>query len=107
MAKIPVDSKKLSFVALSEPQAVIDFATKAPRLDAEGHPLFSVDLASISADGAEVYSVKVTVQPRGITPGAAVSVSGLVATTWSMGDRSGVSFRAEAIEVITPATAKA
>jgi hypothetical protein len=105
--KIPVDIRKLSFVALGEPQAVIDFSTKAPRLDAEGRQLFSVDLASIASDGAEVYSVKVAGQAKGVTPGVTVSVSGLVATTWSMGDRSGVSFRADAIEVMSPATVKA
>jgi hypothetical protein len=79
----------------------------ATRLDAEGRALFSVDLASITLDGTEVYSVKVAGQPKGITPGVSVSVSGLVATTWSMGDRSGVSFRADAIDVMTSATAKA
>ena len=51
------------------------------------------------ADGAaEVISVKVPGEPKGITQGTAIKVSGLVATPWTMGDRNGVAYRATQIE---------
>lgn len=43
-------------------------------------------------------------ESKGLSVGGAVKVSGLVATTWAMGDRSGVSFRAAKVE---PAPARA
>ena len=40
--------------------------------------------------------------PKGVTQGATVRVTGLVATPWSMGDRSGVAYRAAQIEPAAP-----
>ena len=37
-------------------------------------------------------------QPKGVVQGSTVKIAGLVATPWSMGDRSGVAYRAEQIE---------
>jgi hypothetical protein len=42
--------------------------------------------------------VKVAGLPKSITAGSPVKVSDLVATTWQMKERNGVSFRAESIE---------
>jgi hypothetical protein len=50
--------------------------------------------------------VKVAGEPRGVTHGAAVKVTGLMATPWAMGDRSGVAFRADRIEPTGAASGK-
>ena len=60
---------------------------------------------AISGEGADILVVKVAGEPKSLTLGAQVKVTGLVATTWQMGDRHGVSFRAERVEVLSgPAT---
>ena len=41
--------------------------------------------------------------PKGISQGLAVRVTGLSATPWSMGERSGITYRAERIEPLAPA----
>ena len=101
--RLPIDTHSLTFFAVGVPEAVVDFDSKQPRNDADGRPLFSVGVVALVPEGAELLSVKVPGQPRGITPGVPVKVNGLVASTWQMGDRHGVSFRAEAIETQAPA----
>ena len=101
--RLPIDTQSLTFLAVGVPEAVVDFDSKQPRSDADGRPLFSVGVVALVSEGAELLSVKVPGQPRGITIGVPLKISGLVASTWQMGDRHGVSFRADAIEAIGPA----
>jgi len=49
----------------------------------------------------------VTGEPKGITEGTEVRVTGLEAFAWSMGDRHGISFRAAAITPVPPVPAPA
>jgi len=98
--RLPIDTQHLTFIAASAPEPVLDFDSKAPRSDPDGKPLFAVGVVALGSEGAEVLTLKVTGQPRGITQGLPVKVSGLVATTWQMGDRHGVSFRADVIEAV-------
>lgn len=98
--RLPIDTQHLSFIAASAPEAVIDFDSKLPRTDTDGRQVFAVGVVALGNEGADVLSVKVAGQPKGITQGLPVKVSGLVATTWQMGDRHGVSFRAEVIEAV-------
>jgi hypothetical protein len=67
-------------------------------VDENGAPLHSVQLVALNDGGAEVIAVKVAGQPKGVSQGTTVKVTGLVATPWSMGDRSGVAYRADQIE---------
>lgn len=106
--RLPIDTQHLTFIAANPPESVIDFESKQPRTDTDGRPVFAVGVVALGNEGADVLSVKVAGEPKGITQGAPVKVTDLVATTWQMGDRHGVSFRAEAIDSIaTPATTKA
>lgn len=100
--RLPIDTQHLTFIAASAPEPVLDFDSKAPRTDTDGRQIFAVGVVALGSEGADVLSVKVAGQPRGITQGLPVRVSGLVGTTWQMGDRHGVSFRAEVIEAVTP-----
>jgi hypothetical protein len=99
--RLPIDTQHLSFIAANPPEPVIDFESKQPRTDPDGRPVFALGVVALGNEGADVLTVKVAGQPKGITQGLPVKVSGLVATTWQMGDRHGVSFRAEVIEAVT------
>jgi hypothetical protein len=105
--RLPIDTQSLTFIAVGLPEAVVDFDSKQPRSDTDGRPIFAVGIVALNHDGAEILTVKVPGQPRGVTPGSPVKVTGLLATTWQMADRHGVSFRAEAIEPVGPTSAKA
>jgi hypothetical protein len=96
--KLPIDTTAVTFLAASGAEALVDFDTKQPRIGEDGRQLYSVSLVALSAEGADVIPVKTAGEPKGVSQGTAVKVTGLVATPWSIGDRSGVSFRAERIE---------
>jgi hypothetical protein len=104
MFRLPIDTAALTLLAATPPEPVVDFETRKAKADANGEPLYQLQLVVLGGDGAEVIAVKVPGEPKGITAGAAVKVSELVAMPWSMADRSGVSYRAARIE---PATAAA
>ena len=88
-----------------EPEPVLDFETKQPRADENGEPLYVVQLIALTDGAAEILAVKVPGMPAaGIRQGHPVKVVGLVAQPWTMGDRSGVAFRAARVE---PAIAQA
>lgn len=88
----------MTFLAAGPPEPVLDFESKTPKVDENGAPLHSVQLVALNDGDAEVIGVKVAGQPKGVGQGTAVKVTGLVATPWSMGDRSGVAYRAAQIE---------
>ncbi len=96
--KLPVDTKEITFLCTAPAEPVLDFETKQPRADENGEPLFAVQVVAIADGAAEVISVKVAGKPPAIEPGLPVKLSGLVATPWQMGDRSGISYRADKVE---------
>ncbi len=103
--RLPVDTSAVHFVTAGPAEPAVDFDTKQPKLDEDGRPLFNVHLFSVGAGGRDVVTVKVSGEPKGLGEFTPVKVTDLVATTWSMGDRSGVSFRAAKVEPV--ATVKA
>jgi hypothetical protein len=106
--RLPINDQHLSFIAVGLPEAVVDFDSKRPRTDSDGRPIFALSVVALGNEGADILTVKVAGQPKGIAQGAPVRVAGLVATTWQMGDRHGMSFRADSIEPIgTPSANKA
>ena len=96
--KLPIDTTGMTFLAAGPPEPVLDFESKAPKVDENGAPLHSVQVVALNDGGAEVISVKVAGQPKGVSQGSTVKIAGLVATPWTMGDRSGVAYRAEHVE---------
>jgi hypothetical protein len=106
--KLPVDTSAIAFLCAVEAEPVVDFETKRPRADENGEPLYVVQLIALAEGEAEILAVKVPGLPSGIRQGHPVKVSGLVAQPWTMGDRSGVAFRAAKVEPAVPqAQAKA
>ncbi|MGH9062768.1 MAG: hypothetical protein ACRDZQ_13885 [Acidimicrobiales bacterium] len=96
--KLPIDTSAITFLAAAPPEAVLDYDSKAPKVDDTGQAAFSVQLVALTGGGAEVLSVKLSGEPKGIAQGAPVKVSGLTAQPWALGDRSGVAFKATRIE---------
>ena len=99
--RLPIDTSGLTLLVGLAPGAVLDFETRRPKADENGEPLYQLQLVALGSEGAEVITVKVAGEPRGLAAGVPVKVLGLVALPWSMGDRSGVSFKAARIEALT------
>ncbi|MEV0368274.1 hypothetical protein AB0I10_00305 [Streptomyces sp. NPDC050636] len=72
------------------------------RKDRDGNTVYVVGVSVRQRERrrADVIEVSVPGEPRGVSEGIPVLVADLVATAWSIGDRSGISFRASGI---TPA----
>lgn len=98
--KLPIDTSGMTLLCATPPEPVIDFETRRPRADENGEPIYQLQVVALGEGGADVLAVKVSGEPKGITQGGPVKVTGLVATPWSMNDRSGVSFRAAKVEPV-------
>jgi hypothetical protein len=96
--RLPVDTTTARFMAAGPPEPSIDFDTKNPKTDDNGQILFQVPVLCVASGTQELISVRVAGEPKGVAEFTALKIVDLVATTWSMGERSGVSFRAAKIE---------
>jgi hypothetical protein len=105
--RLPIDVSNLTFIAGSDPAAVLDMERR-PRADtATGEVLWRLDVVALGGeDGAEVWPVRVVGEPRGIRIGQALRVVGLSASPWEMGGRHGISFRAHSVEASAPVSTK-
>jgi hypothetical protein len=99
--QLPIDSGAIRFISDGAAKPLVDFETKVPRIDETGRPLFTVGLFVSAKDSRDTIEVKIAGEPKGLGDVQLVRVTGLVATTWTMGDRHGVSFRAERIEPLS------
>jgi hypothetical protein len=106
--RLPVDTSVVSFVSAGPAEPNIDFDTKQQKTDANGVAVNQVHLFVAGEAGTrEAITVKVAGEVRGLGQFTPVKVTDLVALTWDMGDRSGVSFSASKIEAITAHRASA
>lgn len=93
---LPIDTSNLT-VLTWRGEPVIDFETRQPRADANGEPVYGVDVAAFGAEAPQIWPVKISGQPRGVAVGQQIKVTGLIAAPWSRDGRSGIAFRAETI----------
>jgi len=101
--RLPIDTSAISFLCALAPEPVVDFETRRPKADENGEPLYVIQLLVMGENSADLIAVKVPgVLSSGIRQGHPVKVHGLVAQAWTMGDRSGVAFRAARIEPAIP-----
>jgi hypothetical protein len=100
--KWPIEPATVMFMVARPPEVARDWETKQPRTDEDGRTLFTVVLVAMGPDSTEIVPVRVAGEPKGLDRGVSVRVHGLVASTWSMGDRNGVSFRADRLEPMPP-----
>lgn len=102
--RLPIDTSGLTLLVGLAPEPVLDFESRRPKADENGEPLYQLQLVALGGEGAEVITVKVPGEPRGLSAGVPVKVLGLVALPWSMGVRSGVSFKAARVEALSAAS---
>ncbi len=96
--RLPIDTSQLTFMCAAPARPVTDFDTKQHKADQlTGELLYKVQTVALDAEGAEIIHLTVAGDPK-VGQGAMLKLEGLVALPWSMGDRSGVSFRASKIE---------
>ena len=104
--RLPVDTSVVSFVSAGAAEPTLDFDTKQQKTDAKGVAINQVHLFVVGDGGTrEVITVKLSGDVKGLGQFTPVKVTDLVAFTWTMADRSGVSFSASKIEAITQRTA--
>ena len=98
--KLPIDTGSVKFAAAGPAEPVLDYETRAPKLDENGTPLFNVPLFAAGTGIKDSITVKVAGEPKGLSEFTMVKVSNLIATTWEVGSNHGVSFRADRIELV-------
>src|SRR3954447_761830 len=102
--KLPIDTSGMTFMAAAPARPVTDFETKQHRVDDNGELLYNLQVVALDPEGAQIITVRTVGDPR-VSQGAMLALEGLVALPWSMGDRSGVAFRANRVEALAAATA--
>lgn len=106
--KLPIDTAVINITCSLPPEPVTDFQSKLQRADANGEPLYSIELVAYTDEGAQVFTVKFPgTPPQGLRQGAPVKVSGLFVSDWAMDGRHGLSFRAAKVEPLSAGGQKA
>jgi len=90
----------VKFAAAGPAEPVLDYETRAPKLDENGTALFNVPLFAAGSGVKDSITVKVAGEPKGLSEFTPVKVTNLMATTWEVGTNHGVSFRADRIELV-------
>ena len=98
--RLPIDTQTVKFAAAGPAEPVLDYETRAPKLDENGTALFNVPLFAAGSGVKDSITVKVSGEPKGLSEFTPVKVTNLIATTWEVGTNHGVSFRAERIELV-------
>lgn len=100
MQSIPVDTTRLGVLRCAiPPEAKIsNTETGEVKKDRDGNTVYTVAV-TVRQDGRRISVIEIAVsgEPKGVEEGQIVKVTGLTAFAWSMGDRHGISFRADAI----------
>ncbi|WP_326651979.1 SCO3933 family regulatory protein [Streptomyces anthocyanicus] len=107
MQSIPVDTTRLGVLrcAIAPEAKLSNPETQEVKKDRDGNPVYTVAV-TVRQDRRRISVIEIAVsgEPKGIQEGQIVKVTGLTAFAWAMGDRHGISFRADAITPI-PGTA--
>jgi hypothetical protein len=102
--RLPIDTVAVRFVTAGPAEPVLDYESRAQKVDESGQSIFSVHLFAVAPGSRDSITVKVAGEPKGLGEFTPVKVTNLMATTWETGDRHGVSFRADKIEASKTAT---
>ncbi|WP_406305064.1 hypothetical protein OHA61_25975 [Streptomyces sp. NBC_00885] len=112
MQSIPVDTARLGVLrcAIAPEVKISNSETGEVKKDRDGNTIYTVAV-TVRQDRRRISVVEIAVsgEPKGVEEGQIVKVTGLVAFAWAMGDRHGISFRADAVTPVpgTPAQGKA
>ena len=105
--RLVIDTTGMTFTVGSDFEPVLDFETKLPKADRQtGAMLAQVQVIAFYTDDrgkprAEIITVKLP-DPTPVPAGTPVRLAELVANPWSQNGRSGVAYRATAIEPAMP-----
>ena len=106
--RLPIDPARATLLVIGNPEPKLDFGQPVQKLTKEGVPLWSVAVLISGTGERQDPTAKVTVsspeRPQ-VVRGDAVVARNFFARTWTMRDnqgheRSGVSFEADALEVV-------
>jgi hypothetical protein len=105
MAKIPVDTRELTFVAAGPAEPVLanretgELAVdRAGRRQWQVHVMVLPAAAGLAGEKPQMWTIKLAgEEPPAIGQGAPVSFTGLVAADWEVEGRHGLSYRAESV----------
>jgi hypothetical protein len=67
--KLPIDTNAITFLTAGPREATLDFDTRTPGVSKSGEPIFAVQVVALSEGGAEVISIKVAGEPKGVGQG--------------------------------------
>lgn len=98
--RLPIDTSTIKFATAGPAEPVLNFATKAPKTDDNGTPLYSVPVFAAGSGIKDSITIKVSGDVKGLGEFTMVKITNLIAQTWEVGDNHGVSFRADRIEVL-------
>jgi hypothetical protein len=98
--RLPIDTQTVKFAAAGPAEPVLDYETRAPKLDENGTALFNVPRFAAGSGVKDSITVKVAGEPKGLSEFTPVKVTNHMATTWEVGTNHGVSFRADRIELV-------
>ncbi|QEU94645.1 hypothetical protein [Streptomyces kanamyceticus] len=108
MQSIPVDTARLGVLrcAIAPEAKISNSETQEVKKDRDGNTVYTVAV-TVRQDRRRISVIEIAVsgEPNGIQEGQVVKVTGLVAFAWAMGDRHGVSFRADAVTPVSGAPA--
>ena len=104
--RLVIDTTGMTFTVGSDFEPVLDFETKQPKADRATAMLAQVQLIAFFKDHqgrprSEIITVKLP-DPTPVPAGTPVRLAELVANPWSQNGRSGVAYRATAIEPAMP-----
>ncbi len=100
--RFPIDTSRLRFVVVAAGEPLRRYEEGKPReawalrTDDDGAVLWRLPLVALGDQAGEVLHVRVPGDPE-LAEGALVTVEGLVAQTWKLDGRTGVSLSARAI----------
>jgi hypothetical protein len=96
---LPIDTTKVRFTLLSEPRLQNEYGKTTIQMSPKGEPIYRVQvLAFCEGEDGVVLLVKVPGEQRGLRPESRVKVRKLQLLPWTIDNRSGISYHADAIE---------
>ena len=109
--RLPIDTSRLKFLVVAPAEPLKQYEegkpreSWAPRTDVNGEVLWRVQLVALGDGEAEIIRVAVPGDPN-VAQGEMVRVEGMTAQAWEMEGRSGMAFRALAIQSAKPRAAE-
>jgi hypothetical protein len=110
--RLPIDTSRLQFLVVAAAEPLKQYEEGKPheswaaRVDRNGEVLWRVQLVALGDGEAEIIRVSLLGDP-GVRQGEMVRVEAMTAQAWEMEGRSGMAFRASAIQSASARTEKA